>query len=333
VRQRQFLLAVIGAALILLPASSPDAAARKPPWRAWKSKGHLEHTLTGRVYAAKKGLFLTPIELADKLAVNDYILLGETHDNLDHHILQAWLINRIAHYDRRPAIVWEMIDLNQSLALANHLKNFKLPAAKLGDALDWGKSGWPAWSTYLPIARRAYQFRLAMSAGSARKEDVKEIGQKGLASVEESERERLGLDFRLGWDLTRALRQELKASHCDMLPDEALENMQDVQRYRDAILADQLLAAGSRKGAVLIAGSGHVRHDRAVPWYLRNRNPDASIVTLMLIEVTEETAFAEDFVPKDPFGKPTVDYVWFTPRHERTDPCEAFKKQLDKKKK
>lgn len=331
-RQGRFLFILLCGALILFPAGHGDAARRKLPWQAWKSKDLTGHALTGRIFAADRGVFLTPSELADKLAINDYILLGEIHDNPDHHILQAWLIDRIARYDRRPKIVWEMIGLDQASALADYMKGYDSPASKLGIAIGWKRRGWPAWSTYLPIAQKAYRYRLGMFAGDARQEDIKTVGKKGLTALESSERERLALERRLGWALMGALRQDLKASHCNMLPDKALENMQGVQRYRDAIIADQLLTAGRTAGAVLIAGSGHVRRDRGVPWYIRNRNPDASVASVMMIEVLKDATFAEDLIPKDPMGKPAVDYVWFTPRHKRADPCEALKKHMSKKK-
>ncbi len=331
VREERLLILAIFAVLLLLPAEYGAAASRKPPWQDWKSEELAGHVLAGRVFAADQKVFLAPEDLADKLAINDHILLGEIHDNPDHHLLQAWLIDRIAHYDRHPVIVWEMIKLDQAAALADYLKDYRSPASKLGAAVGWEKSGWSAWSTYLPIALQAYRYRLAMIAGGARKSDVKMVGKNGLAALGNGEKERLAIERRLGWKLLNALNEELKTSHCNMLPDDMLETMQGVQRYRDAVMADQMLAAGRRSGAVLIAGSGHVRRDRGVPWYISGRDPDATIVSVMMIEVTEEAAFAEDLIPEDPWEKPAADYVWFTPRHKRPDPCKELKKHMAKK--
>jgi uncharacterized iron-regulated protein len=69
-------------------------------------------------------------------------------------------------------------------------------------------------------------------------------------------------------------------------------------------------------GAVLIAGTGHVRHDMGVPRLL----PESETVSVGFIEVRAEMT-APPAVP--------VDYVWMTPRMDDRDPCERFRKQLD----
>ena len=58
---------------------------------------------------------------------------------------------------------------------------------------------------------------------------------------------------------------------------------------------------------MLIAGNGHVRKDRGVPWYLARMRPDARIVSVGLIEVAAGRRRPAEL----PF-----DYVWFTPRAE-----------------
>ena len=59
-----------------------------------------------------------------------------------------------------------------------------------------------------------------------------------------------------------------------MAPEAMVDAMIDVQRARDATLAD--VVARARRGAtarVLIAGAGHVRRDRGAPLYLERRAP------------------------------------------------------------
>jgi hypothetical protein len=85
-------------------------------------------------------------------------------------------------------------------------------------------------------------------------------------------------------------------------------------------------------GAVLIAGNGHIRRDRGVAWHLERRGAKTeAIVSIALIEVEEGKTDAEAFLPKDPAGKPAVDFVWFTPRPARPDPCEQLRRQFEKK--
>ena len=48
---------------------------------------------------------------------------------------------------------------------------------------------------------------------------------------------------------------------------------------RDAMMADRLATVAGRAGGVLIAGNGHVRTDRGVPWYLARIRPTARTVS------------------------------------------------------
>jgi hypothetical protein len=45
----------------------------------------------------------------------------------------------------------------------------------------------------------------------------------------------------------------------------------------------------------------------------------------MLLEVEEGKNDAESYLPRDPAGAPAVDFVLFTPRQARPDPCEAMR--------
>jgi uncharacterized iron-regulated protein len=81
------------------------------------------------------------------------------------------------------------------------------------------------------------------------------------------------------------------------------------------MMADRLATVAGRAGGVLIAGNGHVRKDRGVPWYLAQLRPAARIVSIGLIEVEDDLDDAGDDLP--------YDYVWFTPRVDDADPCAA----------
>ena len=52
--------------------------------------------------------------MADIAAARDFVLLGEKHDNPDHHRLQAWMIDALVARGRRPAIAMEMLDAEQA---------------------------------------------------------------------------------------------------------------------------------------------------------------------------------------------------------------------------
>jgi uncharacterized iron-regulated protein len=105
--------------------------------------------------------------------------------------------------------------------------------------------------------------------------------------------------------------------------------MEAAQHYRDAHLADVVLSSLPRHGtAILLTGNGHVRTDRAVPFYLRRRAPELASVSVVLAEVEEGRLEPAQYVLLDPEGRPAVDYVWLTPRTDRPDPCASLRRQM-----
>ncbi|NND49018.1 MAG: ChaN family lipoprotein [Rhizobiales bacterium] len=298
------------------------------PWQDWQTTLALESPLVGQIWSVRDTRLVSPGFLAEKAADARFVLIGETHDNADHHRLQAWLIGNIAQ-QRKPAVVMEMITADQAPKLAQYLDQADATAAGLGAAIDWGKSGWPDWSTYQPIAEAAIEANLALVAGSATRSRASDISRGGLKILETSERQRLALDQDLSPELDQALLEDIRQSHCGLLPNEALPAMTQVQRYRDAVLGDALIKAGAvNNGAVLIAGNGHARADRGVPWYLARLAAGASVVTVMLLEADEDAVLPADYLVVAPDGTPVADFFWFTPRAAREDPCEMMRRQF-----
>lgn len=305
---------------------SPAALAEPPPILHQQPY----HALMGHIWVPGGGHFIAAEELVRRAEGADLLLLGETHDNPDHHALQAWLLGRYLAAGKHPLLAFEMMDTGQKAALNGHLASHPGDAAGIGRAIDWDKSGWPDWGLYRPIAETALKAGSPLAAASLTREDTRAIakGNPPAALIAP-----LGLEKPVAPEIRQAMEAEIKASHCDMLPDRALPAMVTVQRARDAhmarILADGVAAQGS---AVLIAGSGHVRTDRAVPAFLAEMAPGKRVFAVALVEIQEDktgpAAYGEVYgAPRLPF-----DAVWFTPRHQREDQCEELKKHLEKKK-
>ncbi len=304
------------------------------PLSAWVSKLGKEHPLVGRVWSTASQETILPAEVVRAAAEADVVLVGETHDNPDHHKLQAWLLRQLASKGKRPAVVMEMVGTDKADDLANVQLASNVTADSIGAKLDWENSGWPPFSIYRPIVDAALGANLTILPGNADKDLVRQVSQQGLGSLAYSERVRLGIGAALPAALNSALTDELKASHCNQLPDSDLAGMVQVQRFRDAALADNVLKAidkSSGNGVVLIAGSGHVRSDRGVPLYLRTRASGLKVLTIQLTEVLTGLENPVDGVPQDANGKPAADFVWYTARTERPDPCGELQKQLQGK--
>jgi uncharacterized iron-regulated protein len=98
------------------------------------------------------------------LARAHFLLLGERHDNPDHHRLQAEVLRSLIALGRRPAVGFEMFGLDDAAAIAKHLAAAPKDAAGLGGAVNWNQRGWPDWAMYQPIAEAALEAKLRIVA-------------------------------------------------------------------------------------------------------------------------------------------------------------------------
>ena len=181
---------------------------------------------------------------------------------------------------------------------------------------------------------------LLILPGNTDGKTARKIASHGISYIDKAEQKMLALDQPLSATLDEALGQDIKDSHCNLLPQSMTGPMAQVQRFRDATMARAVVDAGLRgkmvgklRGvgqAILIAGNGHVRSDRGVPWYLMRQEPNAKISSVMLLETNAEMPTPEKLLVTDPHGQPAADYFWFTPQAKREDQCERFRQRLER---
>ena len=269
----------------------------------------------------KASAFVDESAALTTFAAARFILLGERHDNPDHHRLQARVLEQLTKAGRKPAVVFEMLEVPQQAALTEYVGRPGAPAAGVGTALAWEKTSWPPFSQYQPIFEAAFAAKLSLHAGNLAQVDAKALVKQGLAALPAERVRELRLDQAFPAPLEATLLDELRASHCGQLPEKYLAPMALAQHARDAQMAKVLASAGAKDGAVLIAGGGHARLDRGVPYYLALEAAGGSVASLVFREVRHGEADAKAYVAEEgPF-----DYVWFTPRASDEDPCAGFK--------
>lgn len=317
-----------------------------PEWRARYGR---EHPLAGRIFDVEDGRFIDRVELMGKLADAEFVLLGERHDHPDHHRLQAEIVGALIEGGRRPAVAFEVFDVDDGPAIEQHLREHPGDADGIADAVRWSDGNWPPWKLYRPIAAKAVAAGLPVLATNLPRDEVQELGHAAsdaglensrpaseatLAALRETEAGRqllrLGLDRPIDPAAEAAMVDSIRATHCGHAPEAMLPGMILAQRARDAQMAETLARPDAPDGMVLIAGSGHVRLDRAAPAYLRHRLPEARIASLSFVEVIDGRDAPAEYAQA--LGEPTLpfDFVWFTPRMENEDACETFRKALEK---
>lgn len=234
----------------------------------------------------------------------DVFVLGEVHDNPAHHTVQAEAVAAIAPR----AVVFEMLTAEQAGRVNETL--LQDPEA-LGEALEWEASGWPDFAMYYPIFAASQGADLHGAA--VPRDETRRAMQIGVPSAFGDEAVAFGLTEALDAEqLADRLNLQMDA-HCGALPLELLPGMVDLQRLRDAKLAQVTLEALEQTGGpvVVITGNGHARKDWGVPSYLARVAPGVAVFAL---------GQGEDG------GQPDggFDLVLDAAGVEREDPCLAF---------
>ncbi len=315
------------------PTSDENArvpAAPAPiPVPPWDTVVRADDPLVGQVWSVADAAFVEPIDLVHRLAEADFVMLGEKHDNPDHHRIQAWLVEGIITLGRLPVVAFEQMTTDQEAALYDHLAANPLDAAGIADAIGWEESGWPAWEQYQPIAEAALAGNVAIVPANVPKDIIMGVSGMG-APPDEDTLATLGLDMPLPDEAQTALVQEIVDAHCGYLPEEMAPPMADAQRARDGGMASRLVESATElglDGGILITGNGHARTDRGVPFQLLRLAPAATIVSLGILEVAADRATPADYAADFDDALP-YDFLLFTPRLDDEDPCEKFAEQL-----
>jgi uncharacterized iron-regulated protein len=262
----------------------------------WLTKLDRDNALVGKVWDVQAKAFVAPSEMGARLAPARFVLLGERHDNPDHHRLQGRALEALVTAGRRPAVVLEMLELQQQPAIDDYVQRSDASAAGFGAALSWEKTSWPPFSEYRPIFDAAFANHLKILGGNLAQADAKALVKQGASALAEERARALWLEQAFPSALETSLVDELRASHCGQLPENLLQPMALAQHARDAQMAKVVARSTDTQGAVLIAGGGHARKDRGVPYYLSFEMPAARFVSVLFREVRHADADPEHYV-------------------------------------
>ncbi len=258
-------------------------------------------TLPQSVRAAE---FIPQDVLADMRAA-DVVILGEIHDNPQHHLVQAEAVEAITP----TAVVWEMVTEEGAQRLAQKAAT---NPEELSRILRWAESGWPPLRMYYPIFQAA---DVPVYGAMVPREAARAAMERGAATALGADAARYGLTVPLSDEDQAAREADQLAAHCDALPAEVLPQMVAIQRLRDAVLTRAILRATDETGGpvAVITGNGHARKDRGIPTFLSRLRPGLKVFVL---GQSEDGVVSGDF-----------DAVIDSPTAEREDPCKAFEVQ------
>jgi uncharacterized iron-regulated protein len=246
-----------------------------------------------------------------RLAGDTIALLGEVHDNPEHHRQRTDVLRHAIEAGWRPALVMEQFDLDRQADIDRSRTERPRDAEHLVAQAAGPRSGWD-WAQYRPLVALALQYDLPLVAGNLPRAQAMRLAREGYDAVLGAERTReLGLHRAADPAWQVAQEAEIDHGHCGAMPATLLPGLVRAQAARDALMAEQLARHASR-GAVLIAGNGHVRRDIGVPRWLASETA-ARMWTV---------GYVETGTPVQP-GQ--FDAVVVTRAVDRGDPCEPLR--------
>lgn len=277
-----------------------------------------------RFFDGRTGAPLNWAAVVARLNRADIILVGEQHDNVIGHRIEAELADALLHHSPRAAVALEMFERHEQ-GLVDAYLDGRIAATtlvSLTESENWGggKNTWMEW--YQPIvdhvkARRAAGASVVAAnaprtyAKLARLEDFAALG-----SLPREERAWFALP-----DLTvddRAYRERFLATmrgHSTPAPTPTSaaanapastpkpapamvgrpEDFLRAQQVWDATLADSVLRAHRRHPKVMLfVGEFHVGFEGGTLARIRHRAPNARLATLSILRSDTPEVFAND---------------------------------------
>ncbi|BFM15996.1 ChaN family lipoprotein [Maricurvus nonylphenolicus] len=283
----------------------------------WQSPLLQDHRLVGKIVAVDSGDSLITEALLEALKLAPYVVIGEKHDNPDHHAIELQLLEALAKSDS--AVVFEMLNDQQAPLILGLQAGLTSEAFK--QQLQWPEKGW-AWQDYGPLMQLVVQQGSKLSVGNIDREKINQLYTGGLEIL--SDKQRFETIVPVSKERSKPITELVFDSHCKMMPREHLQPMVNIQLAKDASMAYAMLNSGKSQN-ILIAGNVHARKDVGVPQHLAAQGKQS--VTVAIIEVQESLQQVADY-PE--VKNKQADYVWFTPKVTDRDYCQDLKGRAKK---
>lgn len=265
------------------------------------------HTVN-HVRDLRRGRWLSSDDLLARLTQASSVIIGERHDNPEHHRLERWLIARLSEREALGGVALEMLDSEQQAILRGipGVLLAELPDNELQALLNW-QGGWE-WPAYGPTLRQVLRLGIPVQAANLPGPELRKIAKASQAP-------------KIAQRVVRAQRAAIVQGHCGLLPESMIDGMLAAQIARDRAMADALTALPAT--SVLICGSGHARRDIGAALHA-NTPP----LCLGLVELAPGQDWTSA-LPASIDDGPPFDIVWFTPAvGKRGDVCAALRERF-----
>jgi uncharacterized iron-regulated protein len=220
-------------------------------------------------------------EMTRLLEPATFVLIGEQHDNAQHHQFQAQVIEALVQAGRSVIVGMEMFDRTKQPALNLWTLN-RLREAEFIEQSEWRTQWGFDFALYRPIFEVVYRHRLRLVGLNVPRALVRQTARGGWQSVPEAER--MGVpDPDLSVEAHRKLFYALLGGR-HPTGQQGDDNFYAAQVVWDTAMADSALrylartVPSPRLAFVILAGNGHVMYDVGISLRLRMRTAQTTRV-------------------------------------------------------
>ncbi len=240
------------------------------------------------------------------------VLLGESHDNADHHRWELHTVAALAALRPKVALGFEMYPRRVQGALDRWVTG-ELSEPEFMQESDWSKVWGYEAAYYLPLFHFARLNRIPMLALNVERSLVREVGAKGLAAIAEDQREGVSAPAPARASYIERLFEAYAAHPEKKEPaptrsDPAFLRFVEAQLVWDKAMAQVLKDYTERNPdalAIGIMGARHITHGEGVAHQLESMGVK-SVVSLLPWDADEDcTGFTADLASAV-FGMPAA---------------------------
>ena len=216
----QWLLGVVAGLIVGCGSAPVKTRATADTSQKWATRIFSDNPLVGRIWSSKDKAFIGKEQLFERLKKTPLILIGERHDNPDHHRLQARILMALNPGAR---VGFEMLDHDDADALTKATN-----ADSVRTLTNWDKSGWPKFEIYAPIFEAVFSQKHIPVAVHPRRVQIRQsmMGPTSQAHGNGT------YDGPLSSDGQAALRKDIDQSHCGHASERPINAMMVAQEFK-----------------------------------------------------------------------------------------------------
>lgn len=215
-------------------------------------------------------------EILGRAAKAQVVLLGESHDNADHHRWELQTVAALAALRPKLVLGFEMFPRRVQGALDRWVAG-ELSEEEFLKTADWSRVWGYESAFYLPLFHFARLNRIPMVALNVERDFVRMVGSKGLAAVPPEKREGISAPAPAGEAYLERLfatytQHPEKQEPAPARTDPGFRNFVEAQLVWDRAMAQALADAAARNPDALVVGvmgSKHIAHGDGVPHQLQ----------------------------------------------------------------